>query len=71
MRYIILKGGLISVDQLPAKQTEAEAIAEVARLEAIRAKNNARYEEGKNSPHYKGKSFTLRSDRDEWSYTTS
>jgi hypothetical protein len=41
-RYVIFKGGHLSVDHLPGKTTEEEAQMEVARMEAHRAEKNAR-----------------------------
>jgi hypothetical protein len=69
MPYVITKGGLISMDHLPAKDLESEASTEVARLEAIRSKNNERTRAACAEPHYRGKSFVHRTDNHSWGYS--
>lgn len=67
-RYVVMKGGLVSMNHLPAKESRGEAEAEVARLEAVRAENNAKVEAFRNSGHhFRGASFIHRMDNDPWS----
>lgn len=56
---------------LPAKETEAEAKAEVERLEKLRAENNRRCELHWAKPkeeHNRGDCFLFIEDKEPWSY---